>query len=100
MFLKNDETMKNRALFFFVVMTASFHVSGQDTVYFTKTWKPCPKNDSYYYRVLTKDTAGYKVSDHFPNGTIQMVGYSRSKDTVKLDGPCAFYTEKGRITKQ
>ena len=69
-----------------------------DTMYFDPGWEQTDKEDAYYYRYISMDTAGefrFYVEDFFPGGTIQMTGTYKSIRPDNKDGHFVYWYENG-----
>lgn len=67
----------------------------QDTVYFDKIWHETTPKSAAYYRLKTRNGAGWQVSDHWLNGKTQMTG-SYADDSCKIyQGEFIWYDTTG-----
>ena len=69
-----------------------------DTMYFDPNWEQTDKEDAYYYRYISTDTAGkfrFYVEDRFPGGQIQMTGTYKSIRPDNKDGHFVYWYENG-----
>jgi TonB family protein len=74
--------------------------NSQDTLFFNDAWIKCEKKAASFYRIQVADPKGYKLTDYFMNGNIQMTGHSISKDTLVNDGYFTYYDADGNKIKE
>ena len=94
--------MKNYIFILFIVVLHSFALAQKNRVYFDNNWKEIKsvKGASFYREVAqTSDSSlsGYKVSDFFINGSIQMEGYCLDKACDVKHGEFTYYYENSNI---
>lgn len=86
---------------FTLFVTLPFQAISQnkkDTIYFNKDWTKTTRDSAMYFRVLVKETSGYRVIDHYMNGNIQMTGFLTSLQPEINDGDFKYYSEDGHLT--
>jgi len=75
-------------------------VSAQDTIWINQYMHYTSKEKAFFYRLVSKDSTGFKVEDHYINGVIQMTGFILSKDPFIKAGDFRYYDEKGILASQ
>jgi protein TonB len=67
-----------------------------DTIFYDSSWKETPKNNSSFYRILTKTEEGkFSVIDYFKTGEVQMTGTLKSLNPDVKDGEFIWYYLNG-----
>ena len=69
--------------------------SASDTVYFDQYWNKCTRDSFTFYRTFKTQNAFYLITDHFKNGTTQMVGTYTSLDPEIKNGIFTYYSPSG-----
>lgn len=69
----------------------------RDTIFYDTDWNVTPtKATANYYRIIaTKKGNTYKIKDFFLDGTLQMIGTSKSDIEDIWEGPTIWFSEKG-----
>ncbi|MCW3072432.1 MAG: hypothetical protein JWO44_2322 [Bacteroidetes bacterium] len=70
----------------------------EDTLWFDKEWKPCKnKTKASFYRLPEKQQGGYLIRDYYlETNTVQMLGFSTTKEPLHLEGKCTYYSPDGK----
>ncbi|SIS73418.1 Antitoxin component YwqK of the YwqJK toxin-antitoxin module [Zobellia uliginosa] len=84
-----------------LLLIASFSINAlaqQDTLWFDHNWNKTTKDNAHYYRPpVKKETSSlYRINDYYLNGTLQMTGLSKFKDSVILEGKATWYRRDGK----
>lgn len=68
------------SIFLFTISSAQ-----KDSLWFDKNWKETTKENAHFYRIpIQKEGKLYRVKDFYINGTLQMSGLSKYKDSISL----------------
>lgn len=81
------------------MLFAFLSVMGQDTAWYNIYWIKTTKDKAWYFRLQSRDSVGFKVTDYYKNGGVQMTGYSLSRDSLFRAGDFRYYDEKGQLIK-
>lgn len=94
--------MKLQYIILLLLITTSYFAKAQnDTLYFNAKWaETTKKNASFYRPPLQKAGAFYKMEDYYIDGTLQMSGTSRFKDSLHLEGKAVWFDQNGEISQQ
>ncbi|WP_339700613.1 hypothetical protein [uncultured Marixanthomonas sp.] len=69
-----------------------------DTLWFNRDWKETNKEKASFYRLPVKKVGKlYSIKDYYIDGTKQMTGFSKYKDSVHLEGKAVWYNKKGEV---
>ena len=72
----------------------------KDTLWLDKNWKETNKeNASFYRNPIQKEGKLYRVNDFYIDGTLQMTGLSKYKDSIYLQ-QAFWYTKEGKLIKK
>lgn len=103
--ITSPETTLIKRLFITIALlltyvTVSF--AQQDTLWFDSGWKKTTKDNAHFYRLPVKKEKRrrYRINDFYIDGTKQMTGLSRYKDSVHLEGKAVWYDKNGKITQE
>ncbi|HUB61467.1 MAG TPA: TonB family protein [Puia sp.] len=78
-----------------LLIFVALHCTAQDTLYYDIFWHPCTAAKASYYRIRTKTSEGWQVTDHFLNGRPQMTGLY-TDDSFKIRaGTFTWYDSTG-----
>lgn len=88
-----------KPLFLTVISLAACNIAAiaqtKDTIYFNDSWRDTTAANASYYRIRTRDGAGWQVTDYFLNGKTQMTGVF-SDDSCKVrQGEFAWFDSTG-----
>ncbi|UNY97225.1 hypothetical protein MQE36_08955 [Zhouia spongiae] len=82
----------------FCYITVSY--GQKDTLWFDKKWKETTKKNAHFYRPsVKKEGKLYRVNDFYINGSLQMTGLSKRKDSINIF-QAVWYNEQGHPTKE
>ncbi|MDO6516594.1 toxin-antitoxin system YwqK family antitoxin [Zobellia uliginosa] len=84
-----------------LLLIATFSINAlaqQDTLWFDHNWNKTTKDNAHYYRPPVKKEASglYRINDYYLDGTLQMTGLSKFKDSVLLEGKATWYRRDGK----
>lgn len=86
-------------LLFFIVQFFSFGQS--DTIFYSKKWKECSRNEAKYYRLTEKIDNLFFVRDFYLNSDkIQMTGFYLEQDFQSKTGVFTYYDTLGNISSK
>ena len=72
-----------------------------DTLYFSKAWKKCAKEEAMYYRVMYKQDENYLlVNTYASSNRPQLIALSTTIDPPDKNGKGIFYFESGGISSK
>nr|BFF40212.1 hypothetical protein BACY1_20170 [Tenacibaculum mesophilum] len=72
----------------------------KDTLWLDKNWKETNKENAFFYRnPIKKEGKLYRVNDFYIDGTLQMTGLSKYKDSIYLQ-QAFWYTKEGKLIKK
>ncbi|MBC9797499.1 toxin-antitoxin system YwqK family antitoxin [Sinomicrobium weinanense] len=79
----------------------AFSNAQNDTIWFDGNWKKTTKEKAFFYRLpVKKEKKLYRINDFYIDGTRQMTGLSRYRDSVHLEGKAVWYDEKGEAINE
>lgn len=83
-----------------LVSTSNFAKAQNDTLYFDESWvETTEQNASFYRPPLQQEGELYKIKDYYKDGSLQMTGLSRFKDSVHLEGKAVWYFQNGEVNQ-
>lgn len=72
----------------------------KDTLWLDKHWKETNKEKAFFYRTpIQKEGKLYRINDFYVDGTLQMTGLSKRKDSIYLQ-QAVWYTKGGNPIKK
>lgn len=72
----------------------------KDTLWLDKHWKETSKENAFFYRSpIKKEGKLYRINDFYIDGTLQMTGLSKYKDSIYLH-QAVWYTKEGNLIKR
>lgn len=72
----------------------------KDTLWLNKHWKETSKENAFFYRSpIQKEGKLYRINDFYIDGTLQMTGLSKRKDSIYLQ-QAVWYTKEGNPIKK
>ncbi|WP_375580448.1 hypothetical protein ABWH96_05265 [Marivirga tractuosa] len=94
--------MKTLFTTLFLIVNCSILSKAQnDTIWFDKDWNQSTKQNASFYRPpLEKEGDLYKMKDYYIDGSLQMNGTSRFKDSVHLEGKAVWYSQNGKVNQE
>ncbi|MBI3519900.1 MAG: hypothetical protein HY062_11150 [Bacteroidetes bacterium] len=89
---------KSFVIFCFLVGSYLLAISQTgDTLYFDKSWHPCQKKESKYYRLVQKEDSVYRIRDYYNSGVLQMSATAIQLEPEILEGQSSYYYSNGNI---
>ncbi|WP_161889432.1 energy transducer TonB [Pontibacter russatus] len=88
---------------FSLLLAVSFAVSAQeaDSIWYDKKWKETTSPEERFYLRTISTVAGansFEVTDHYPDGSVQMKGYFSSIKPEVRQGEFHYFSETGVLT--
>jgi TonB family protein len=74
--------------------------SGQDTIFFDSLWLKTTKESALFYRLITRDSVGFRFDDYYITGIVQMTGHSLSSDSLIKEGLFRYYFKDGKLSSE
>lgn len=95
---------RNLILFFLIFISFSgFSQNSNDkTIYLDSDWHETNEAEWVYYRIIKDyflEMDIYKIFDYYKDGTLQMSGFSKTKDLTARDGEFVYYYKNGNKQK-
>ena len=95
--------MKNKIFLLTIILLSSFSFSQtkkavSQIIYLDSLWHNTTEGNHQYYRIVNEyysDRDFYIINDFYKSGVLQMIGKSKDKDQVRLEGQTIFYYENG-----
>ena len=88
--------MKNLLLLtFFFVCASEMPAVAQDTLYYNSNWRDTTSDQASYFRIKIRSTTGWKVSDYFMMGKLQMTGQYSDDSFHVRQGEFVWYDSNG-----
>lgn len=91
--------MKKFILITFITFFINYIGYSQDTIYYNSNWEISTNKNFNYYRVISPKHNKFQIEDYYSSGQIQMVGLSKSKDSLIKEGVYEYFLENGTKSK-
>lgn len=82
-----------------LILAAEMPVIAQDTTYLNAGWKETTADKATYFRIKMKTDSGWRVTDYYRSGKIQMKGLFLDDSLHMPQGETSWYNDKGGIIR-
>ncbi|MFC6996273.1 energy transducer TonB [Rufibacter roseus] len=84
-----------------IAVSAAANAQQVDSVWFDKSWKETSDlQQRVYLRTIKPVDKAFEVTDYYPNGKVQMLGYFASMKPENRHGEFKYYSEAGTLTSK